>query len=232
MSKPYKYMFLVGLFLTLQLISPARAAVPPESDPLTQIRQGVSDVMAVFHVPDMPLAERREKLRILADRYFDFDDMARSVLGYHWRALTPAQRAQFVPVFTLFIQDAYLSKLQDYTVRKVQDEAKTAKIEFTGEKFEGADYAEVSSTVGLRDQQDPLAVNYEMHRNNGLWRIYDVSVDGISVIANYRNQFDRVINNDGYDALVTQLKSKEEQLQEYLERPPQPENSQAKSESN
>ena len=181
----------------------------------------MSDVIAVFHADQMPLAERREKLRILAARYFDFADMARSALGYHWRTLSQAQREQFVPIFTAFIQDAYLSKLQDYTVSKVQEEAKTATITFTREQFDGPDYAEVSSSVVLRDQQDPLTIDYLMHRSGGVWRIYDLTVDAISVIANYRNQFRRVIDNDGYDSLVVQLKAKQEQLRQYMEQPPQ-----------
>src|SRR5271166_3705421 len=86
--------------LALVLLTSAWPSAPPQSDPLTQVRQGVDDVIAVFHEQKMPLAERREKLRLLAARYFDFADMARSTLGYHWRDLSPAQRAQFVPIFT------------------------------------------------------------------------------------------------------------------------------------
>jgi phospholipid transport system substrate-binding protein len=219
-SRLHTSIWLCALLVILGLAMPALGVAPPESDPLTQVREGVTEVIAVFHEQNMPLAERREKLRILAARHFDFADMARSALGYHWRDLTPAQRADFVPIFTKFIQDAYLSKLQDYTVSKVQEEAKTATITFSGEKFDGADYAEVSSSVVLRDQHDPLAINYLMHRSDGVWRAYDLTVDAISVIANYRNQFNRVIDNDGYDALVAQLKTKQEQLRQYMERPP------------
>ncbi|MGH7840084.1 MAG: MlaC/ttg2D family ABC transporter substrate-binding protein [Candidatus Binataceae bacterium] len=216
----FTHLGLCGLLVILGLATAVQGAAPPQSDPLTQVKQSVTAVIAVFHEQHMPLAERREKLRVLAARYFDFADMARSALGYHWRDLTPAQRAEFVPLFTTFIQDAYLSKLQDYTVSKVQEEAKTATITFSGEKFDGAEDAEVSSSVVLHDQQDPIAIDYLMHRSDGVWRIYDLTVDAISVIANYRNQFNRVIDNDGYDSLLAQLKTKQAQLRQYLERPP------------
>ncbi len=167
----------------------------------------------------MPLPQRREKLREMSERYFDFADMARSALGYHWRQLTPAQRNEFVPIFATFIQDAYLSKLEDYTVQKIREEAKSASINFTGEKFDGPDYAEVLSNLVLADQKDPIQVNYLVHRTATGWRIYDLTIDAISVIANYRNQFRRVINDQGYDQLISDLKLKQQQLQEYMDRP-------------
>jgi phospholipid transport system substrate-binding protein len=215
--------FAVAVILSLSTTADPIFAKTP--DPLDQVKQGIKQVMGVFQDPQMPLAQRRDKLRQLAEDYFDFDDMARSALGYHWRALNPAQRAQFTQVFTLFIEDAYLSKLENYTVEKIREEARTAKITFTGETFDGSDYAEVMSTILVPDQQDPLRVDYLMHRGSAGWRVYDLTVDSISIIANYRNQFNRVINNDGFDQLITDLKSKQEQLQQYMDSMSSPSNS-------
>jgi len=149
-------------------------------------------------------------------QYFDFESMAKSALGYHWRGLTPAQRNQYVPLFAEFIQDAYLSKMEQATVEKVRQEANTANVRFLKQTYFGPDYAEVFSTVALLEQQDPLEVNYLMHQNDGHWRVYDVTVDEISLIANYRNQFNRVINNDGYQKLIADLRAKRDQLQQYM----------------
>jgi phospholipid transport system substrate-binding protein len=189
---------------------------------MAEVKQGVDEVLVVFHDHATPLRARREQLRQIAEEHFDFADMARSALGRHWRTLTPEQQAGFLPLFAAFIQDAYLSKLQEYTVRKIQEEAKTAKILFTRESFDGADadYAEVYSSIIVIDQQDPIPVNYMMHRRNGTWLIYDVTVENISVIANYRNQFDRVINRDGYDKLFSDLQSKQTQLEQTMNQPP------------
>jgi phospholipid transport system substrate-binding protein len=217
-----KYFQVRGLCALLMLAAATAAigAVPANPDPLAQMKREVAEVVAVFQDPRMPLAARREKLRQLAAQYFDFEDMAKSTLGYQWRDLTPAQRAEFVPVFTSFIEDAYLSKLQDYTVQKVQEEAKTAVINFTGERFDSADYAEVSSSIVLHDQRDPIVIGYLLHRVDGVWRVYDLTVYAISIIANYRNQFNRVIASEGFDQLVADLKAKQKQLQQYMEHPP------------
>ena len=196
-------------------------AAPHESinDPMRRIQGGVGEVLAVFKDQQMPLRDRREKLRTLAEKYFDFESMARSVMGYHWRDLTPAQREQFVPLFSRFIEDAYLTKLQDYTVKKVQQEIRSVGVEFTRETFDGSDYAQVFSNIILSEQKDPIPVNYEMHFSNGQWKIYDVTVEGISIVSNYRNQFNRVLNTDGYDKLVADLQAKLEGLEEDLNNP-------------
>jgi len=195
------------------------AALSAASDPLAQVKSGVGDVMQVFEVPAMPLKARREKLRALGAKYFDFTSMARSVMGYHWRQLAPAQRDEFVTVFTRFIEDAYLSKLQDYSVKQVADELPTVKIQFTRETFDGPDYAQVYSTVTLKEQKDPIELNYLMHSTGGEWKVYDVTVDAISVIGNYRNQINRVMNESGYDRLLADLRTKTAGLQAQLDNP-------------
>jgi phospholipid transport system substrate-binding protein len=201
--------------------SAAISAAPgePINDPMRRVKGGVGEVLAVFKDQQIPLRARREKLRELAEKYFDFESMARSVMGYHWRELSTAQREQFVPLFANFIEDAYLTKLQDYTVQKVQEEIKSVNVQFTHESFDGADYAEVFSNIIVSEQKDPIRVNYLMHFANGEWKIYDVTVESISVVGNYRNQFSRVMNNDGYDKLVADLQTKLAGLQRDLDNP-------------
>jgi phospholipid transport system substrate-binding protein len=192
-------------------------AATSQSDPMTVLQTGLNQVLEVFNNQGMPLDERRATLRTMSLQYFDFDSMARSALGYHWRDLTPAQRSQFVPLFAEFIQDAYLSKMEQATVEKIRQEAKTATVHFIKQSYFGPEYAEVFSTVALEDQKDPLQVDYLMHLRDGRWRVYDVSIDAISLIANYRNQFNRVINNEGYPKLIADLQAKREQLRQYMD---------------
>jgi phospholipid transport system substrate-binding protein len=207
---------IILLLLCTTPVQTVFAATPALADPMSVIKTGIDQVTAVFNDQQMPLSKRREKLRSMSLDYFDFDSMAKSVLGYHWRNLTAAQRSQFVPLFTEFIQDAYLSKMEQATVEKIRQEAKTAQIEFVKQTYFGSDYAEVFSTVALEDQKDPLPVNYLMHQNDGQWRVYDITIDAISLIANYRNQFNRIINNAGYPKLVVDLQAKREQLRQYM----------------
>jgi phospholipid transport system substrate-binding protein len=202
-------------------VAPQAAIDAPTAanDPMGEVKGGVSDVMHVFEVPEMPLKVRRDKLRELGAKYFDFNSMARSVMGYHWRELSPAQRDEFVAVFTRFIEDAYLSKLQDYSVKKVADELPSVKIQFTRETFDGPEYAQVYSTVTLKEQKDPIDLNYLMHLADGKWKVYDVTVDAISLIGNYRNQINRVMNDAGYDKMVADLRAKTSGLQSQLDNP-------------
>ena len=195
------------------------AVNPGIADPMSQVKNGVSDVIDVFKAQDTPLQMRREKLRQLGVKYFDFESMTRAVMGYHWRELSPAQQVEVVSLFTNFINDAYLSKLQEYSVKKVEDELPTVNIQFTRETFDGSDYAEVYSTITLKEQKDPIDLNYMMHLTNGKWKVYDVTVDAISVIANYRNQFNRVMNEGGYDKLSADLRQKTLGLQQQLDNP-------------
>jgi phospholipid transport system substrate-binding protein len=197
-------------------IPTAIALASPPVDPMTVVKTGLDRVLAVFNDQGMPLNQRREKLRSMSLQYFDFESMAKSALGYHWRDLTPAQRNEFVPLFTEFIQDAYLSKMEQATVEKIREGAKTANVRFLKQTYFSSDYAEVFSTVALQDRKDSLDVNYLMHQSDGQWRVYDVTVDAISLVANYRNQFNRIINNDGYTRLIADLQAKREQLRQYM----------------
>ena len=195
------------------IASPATAlAVVSANDPLQLVKSGLQEAIAIFQDKTLSLSVRREKLREAAARYFDFAYMARSALGPHWRDLTPAQRNEFVPLFTIFIEEVYLSKVKDYSVEKVQDEVKSANIQFLRESFDGPDYAQVFSTIALKEHPDPIEVNYLLKKDADGWRVYDITLDAISVMANYRNQFNRVINNDGYDKLLADLRAKSEQL--------------------
>ena len=107
-------------------------------------------------------------------------------------------------------------------VEKIRHEAKTAEVKFLKQTYFGADYAEVFSIVALEDHRDPLEVNYLMHQSDGQWQVYDVTVDAISLIANYRNQFNRIINNEGYPKLIADLEAKRQQLREYINQEARP----------
>ena len=168
----------------------------------------------MFKEGNISPTEREQKLRAIAESHFDFAEMARSAIGYHWKTLTPSQQSEFVPLFTAFIEDAYLSRIESYSVQKINEQIQTSMIQFTRETNDGPDYAEVFSTVVLQDQKDPIPVNYLMRRDGAEWKIYDITIDSISVIANYRNQFNRVLNNDGYDKLVSIIRQKTAGLQQ------------------
>jgi phospholipid transport system substrate-binding protein len=146
-------------------------------------------------------------LEVVAGR-FDFNDMARSSLGYNWKKLSAAQQDQFVPLFTAFMEDAYVSKIDSYSGQRVQ---------FLGQGSIATDTAEVKTVVQPAQSSDqPIRINYLLKQTNGDWKVYDVTVDEISITANYRNQFNRMINERGFDGLMSAMREKQQELRQSI----------------
>ncbi len=187
-------------------INLARGAVSP-ADPMEQARGLVEQAIAILQNPRLTLAQERRELRALAEPHFDFEGMARSTLGYHWRNLTPDQRQQFVTLFTAFMEYAALSKIQEYSGQR---------LEFIRETPVAPGYMQVQGRVLLTNGAQPIPVAFMSHQVDGQWKVYDLTVDNISVMANYRNQFNRVINDQGFPHLMAVMKQKQVELAELL----------------
>lgn len=195
--------------IALLLIVPCsfnNASASVENSPMAVTRSMVNAALGVLREKDMPVVQRRRKLREIIEPNFDFTEMSRSALGYHWRSITPAQRQQFTKLFTAFIEEAYLSKIQNYAGQEV---------DFVRQASLGKGYAEVDTRI-IQNGKSPIPVSYLLEHKDGRWKVYDVTVDAISIIANYRNQFNRVVNNDGFNKLMADLQSKQEQLASLL----------------
>ena len=186
----------------LAIAANARADAAPGDTPMAVVRATVNGALGVLKDKVTPVAQRRERLRRIVETNFDFTRMSRSALGYHWRKLTPEQRTSFTTVFTAFIEDSYLSKIQDYQGQTVA---------FLKEVSSDPGYGEVKTNV-TQQNHPPIALDYRLVLDQGRWKIYDVTVDNISIIANYRNQFNRVINNSGFDRLMSDLERKRTEL--------------------
>lgn len=185
------------IMMTLSLAAQATMA----GDPMALVKSTVNQVVGVLQDKAAPQQTRRERLIDLVAGRFDFADMARQSLGAHWNQLTPAQQNEFVPLFTSFMEAAYLDKIEGYSGQPIQ---------FVKESSEGPGYAQVSTNV--QQDKQPIRIDYRLKQESDGWRVYDVTVDDISITANYRNQFNRVIDNQGYDALVAAMRNKEREL--------------------
>jgi phospholipid transport system substrate-binding protein len=184
-----------------RLVLPARA--DDANAPMAAVQNTVNEALAVLRDKSAPLQQRQEKLRQIVAQTFDFTEMAKSALGYHWKQLNPQQQQEFTNVFIAFIEDSYLSKLNDYRGQQVQ---------FIKASQDGADYAQVNTNIVREGGKEPIHLDFRLRKEGGSWKIYDVTVDAISIIANYRNQFNRVMNNQGYDTLIKDLKEKQAAL--------------------
>jgi phospholipid transport system substrate-binding protein len=180
----------------------AKVTLADVAGPMATTRAFVDQAVQILRDKGTPVVQRRRQLKAILEPRMDFKEMSRSALGYHWRSITPEQRDQFTALFTSFIEDAYLSKIQDYSGQQV---------EYLKENSLGEGYSRVDTAI-VQPGKQPLKVAYMLEQKGGEWLVYDVTVDNISIIANYRNQFNRVINDQGFDKLMADLKAKQKQL--------------------
>lgn len=192
-----KSLFLVAtLFALVGTVQFAQAATPRE-----EIQSSVEKVLTILKDPNLkPESKRQERiaqLRQVIFPKFDFAEMARRSLGAEWQKRTPDQQQEFVKLFTDLIEASYVNNLDSYNGEKVA---------FTGDKQEG-EYAQVDTKITSNKGEDST-VSYKMRQSDGSWKIYDVVIENISIVNNYRSQFNRVIARSSFDDLLRQMKEK------------------------
>jgi phospholipid transport system substrate-binding protein len=184
--------------LVLLLISTEFVIAGPAGE---QVKQTVDRVVAIVADPalkgEAKQQERRRKLKEILYARFDFNEMAKRSLGSHWQKRTPEEQKEFVQLFTEVLESAYLDKLESY---------KGEKVRYLNERQE-ADFAEVSTKV-IDGKGEELSLNYRLHSVNGDWKVTDVVVENISLVNNYRAQFNRVLAKSSYGELVQAMKQK------------------------
>jgi phospholipid transport system substrate-binding protein len=166
------------------------------------VRSRVDAVLAILRNPDLTLGaarvECRKQLRRLLCPCFDFVEMAKQSLGIHWRRRTPEEQQKFVEMFTDLLGQCYLQKLESYNGEKI---LYALNIQEQG-------YGEVDTKI-LATTGEEVSVVYKLHLVNGEWKIYDIVIDSMSVISNYRSQFHRTIATASYDELIRILQGKQ-----------------------
>ncbi len=186
------------------LVTGVRAA---ESDPMVSTKQLVDDALGILRNKQLSIGEKRRELKSAVEPRFDFAEMAHSSLSPKWDSLSPEQRQAFVALFTAFMEDAYLNKIQDYSGQDIR---------FTGETIDGAGNATIMSSVVGGGSDEPIGLDFRLKLNGGHWTIYDVLIDGISMTANYRSQFTHVIDRQGFGALMDEMEKKRANLDAML----------------
>jgi phospholipid transport system substrate-binding protein len=194
---------LVAMVAILALDGPVRAA----GDAMDAVKSLVNPAVQILADKSTPLKDRQTKLRDLANGYFDYTAMSRSALGMHWKDINDQQKKDFTDTFTAFLQDSYLSRISDYSGQRIN---------FVGQSDAGNGSTEVKTAIDQSGGKAPIQVYYMLRQEGGKWLIYDVTVDNISIAANYRNQFNRVMNNQGFDTLLADLKHKQQGLEDQL----------------
>lgn len=197
-----KYAVRILLFcfcFALAVSAPALASVTDE------VKRVVDEVLKTVSDPELkkPAKEpqRRQALRASISRIFDYQEMAQRSLATHWKGRSEAERREFVSLFQTLLENSYAGKIEGY---------KDEKIVYLKEALDG-EYAEVKSKV-IVPKGDEYTLDYRLMRKGGKWMVYDVVIEGVSLVSNYRGQFNRIINRDGYPALVKKLRTKSEEI--------------------
>ena len=175
---------------------PASAATPTE-----ELRGAVTKVQKILTNPELKSENRKKErlnqLREVIFPKFDFAEMAKRSLGAHWKRRSPEEQREFVKAFTELLENAYADSIDSYDGEKVV---------LTSEKQDKT-FAEVKTKIVTKKGAE-FAVNYRMHETEGTWKIYDVVIENISLVNNYRSQFSRVIAKSSYEELLHGMKEK------------------------
>ena len=164
------------------------------------MRTTISQALEVLQDQELKKPERTEervaRLKKIADLRFDYGEMAKRSLGGQWEKLAERERQEFVDLFTEFLTATYLEKMHSYSGEEVT---------FLNEQLEG-NHAEVRSImVGKKTE---TAMDYRLMKKGDEWKAYDVVVDGISLVQNYRGQFAAILRSSSYEHLVQMLREK------------------------
>jgi phospholipid transport system substrate-binding protein len=167
-----------------------------------QLKGAIERVVSTLDNPAMKgegkADERRAAVRQIANEIFDFGEIARRSLGRYWQPLSDAQRTEFVGLFGDLLERSYISKIELYGGEKIV---------YSGERMDG-DLAIVSTKIITKNGTE-VPIDYRLFRRGDRWMVYDVNIEGISLVSNYRTQFNKIIQSNGYNTLVDRMKAKQ-----------------------
>jgi phospholipid transport system substrate-binding protein len=193
-------MVLAGALVVGMSSAPAAAGVPTD-----QLKGAVERVLKTLDDPALKgearLPERRVAVRKIANEIFDFSEIAKRSMARHWQPLSEAQRTEFVGLFAELLERSYISKIETYGGEKIQ---------YTAERADG-DLATVSTRIITKNGTE-VPVDYRMIKRADRWLVYDVSIEGVSLVSNYRTQFNKIIQTSSYNELVSKLRNKQDEL--------------------
>jgi phospholipid transport system substrate-binding protein len=185
------------IVVAVGLLAGGRASAGPATD---QVKATVDQVLHILQSPEFKGAahtrERRKAIREAVSARFSFSEMAKRTLGPHWAERTPAERTEFVRLLTDLLEASYINRIESYTGEQIT---------YTGESVEG-DHAEVRSKV-LTKGREEVPLNYRVLQQNGQWQVYDITIEGVSLVNNYRTQFNKIINSSSYNALLGRMRA-------------------------
>lgn len=192
----------IALAAVLLFAAPSSAVA---GAPTEQLRSQIERVLKALEDPDLRkeirAKDRRAAVRRIAEDIFDFSETARRSLGLHWAQRSAAERNEFVRLFADLLERSYLSKVELFNGEKVT---------YVGEAVD-VDQAMVRTRI-ITKQGSEVPIDYRMLKRGDRWLVYDVLIEGVSLVANYRSQFNKIIKTSSYQELVRKMKTKQEEF--------------------
>ncbi|HEX9909741.1 MAG TPA: ABC transporter substrate-binding protein [Desulfatiglandales bacterium] len=182
--------------LVLSWAVPVWAGVPTE-----KVKETADKIIAIVSDPSLKEpakeAQRRERIRRTVDEMCDWEEMSRRSLGRHWAQRSEQEKKEFVHLFGQLLERTYIDKVEGYSGEKVN---------YVGERIDG-DYAEVDVKVVTKKNTE-IPVMYKLKTRDQKWWVYDMVIEGVSLVNNYRTQFSDILAKSSYEGLVKKLKEK------------------------
>jgi phospholipid transport system substrate-binding protein len=194
----------VGGFVCSLLMMVALGPVCMAGTPTDDIRETTDKIIAILTDPALEGPDkdeaRAQEIRRAVDERFDWEEMSMRTLARHWKDRTPAERTEFIDLFGQLLERTYLDKVEGYSGEKVR---------YVDEKREG-DYGLVTVKIVTKEATEIL-VQYRLRNKGGEWLVYDISIEGVSLVNNYRKQFHSILTRSSYKDLMNKLRSKVEE---------------------
>jgi len=185
---------LVGSLLLASHVMPVDAG-----EAMDKVHQTVDNVLTIVNNKALQPQDRHTQIRQAVLQRFGFEEMAQRSMGPHWRTLTPQQRQEFVELFTDLLERSYVSRIESY--KAGPQGIRYPKEDVTGDQ--AVVHTEIMSAHDL-----PIMVDYHLLHKDGDWKAYDIVIEGVSLVNNYRTQFNTIILKDSYAGLVKQMRTK------------------------
>jgi phospholipid transport system substrate-binding protein len=187
---------LITLLLLVLLPCSSKAGIPSD-----QVRQTADKVLLILQDAALKSAdkkqERRDQLRQVISARFDFNEMAKRALGQHWQRRSAEEQRQFVQLFSDLLWRSYADQIESFNGEKI----------VYGRERQDKDSAEVDTKVVTKKGEE-FSINYRLHTVGREWKVYDVVIENISLVNNYRSQFNHVLANSSFDELMRRLQAK------------------------
>ena len=180
--------FVVVCLIVMNVAGVARAGIPTE-----RVESAVNSILDILQDGSLTRESRWEQIGFIIKRRFDIEAMSQSILATNWKKATPEEKRDFIEFFSQYLENAYRQKIEGYSNEQVR---------FLGEKISG-ERATVDTSIVTDSVEIPVI--YKMRLNGDDWFAYDVVIEGVSLVSNYRNTFAAIVKSEGMDGLLLNL---------------------------